>query len=75
MRQVVLEHRAWYLATLTDLFTQVFGDSPRRGWPEHAGQHFVMMRDGVMSGAHVDGVDSAGAAFHRGLEGRLRLLH
>jgi AcrR family transcriptional regulator len=75
VRQVVGEHRAWYLDTLTELFTEVFGDSPRRGRPEHAAQHFVMMRDGVMTGAHVDGVDSAGAAFHRGLEGLLTLLH
>ena len=75
VREVVGEHRAWYLATLTGLFTEVFGDSSRRGRPEHAAQHFVMMRDGVMTGAHVDGVDSAGAAFHRGLEGLLTLLH
>ena len=75
VRQVVLEHRAWYVTTLTDLFTQVFGTSPRRGRPEHAAQHFVMMRDGVMTGADLDGVDNAGAAFHRGVEGLLTVLH
>ncbi|GAA1953688.1 helix-turn-helix domain-containing protein [Amycolatopsis minnesotensis] len=75
VRQVVLEHRAWYVTTLTDLFAQVFGNSPRRGKPEHAARHFVMMRDGAMSGAHLDGVDSVGAAFHRGVEGLLTVLH
>jgi AcrR family transcriptional regulator len=75
VRQVVLDHRAWYVATLTELFTQVFGTSPRRGKPEHAAQHFVMMRDGVMTGADLDGVDSVGSAFHRGVEGLLTVLH
>jgi AcrR family transcriptional regulator len=75
VRRVVLDHRAWYVATLTELFTQVFGTSPRRGRPEHAAQHFLMMRDGAMTGADLDGVDSVGAAFHHGVEGLLTLLH
>jgi AcrR family transcriptional regulator len=75
VRRVVLEHRAWYVSTLAELFTQVFGTSPRRGKPEHAARHFVMMRDGAMSGAHLDGADSVGAAFHRGVEGLLTVLH
>ncbi|MFD5406436.1 TetR/AcrR family transcriptional regulator [Streptomyces griseorubiginosus] len=75
VRQVILDHRAWYTTTLTDLFAQVFGDSPRRGKPEHAARHFVMMRDGAMSGAHLDGAENVGAAFHRGLEGLLTMLH
>lgn len=75
VRQVVLDHRAWYLATLTELFTDVFGTDPRRGKPEHAARHFVMMRDGAMTGAPLDGVDSVGAAFHRGVEGLLTMLH
>ena len=57
VRQVVLAHRSWYRDALTRLFSEVFGSSPRRGQPEHAAEHFVMMRDGVMSGAHLDGVD------------------
>jgi AcrR family transcriptional regulator len=75
VRQVVLDHRSWYVSTLTALFAQVFGDSPRRGKPEHAARHFVLMRDGAMSGAHLDGVDSVGAAFVRGVEGLLTVLH
>lgn len=75
VRRLVLDHRAWYESTLTELFAQVFGDSPRRGRPEHAARHFVLMRDGAMAGAHLDGVDSVGDAFHRGVEGLLTMLH
>jgi AcrR family transcriptional regulator len=75
VRQVVLEHRSWYEATLTELFTGVFGNSPRRGEPGHAAQHFVMMRDGAMTGAHLDGVESVRAGFLRGVEGLLTLVH
>jgi hypothetical protein len=75
VHRVVVDHRAWYVATLTDLFAQVFGTSPRRGKPEHAAQHFLMMRDGAMSGAHLDGATHVGAAFRRGVEGLLTVLH
>ena len=75
VRRVVAEHRDWYLTTLTGLFAEVFGASPRRGRPEHAAQHFVMMRDGVMAGADLDGADNVGAAFRRGVEGLLTVLH
>jgi AcrR family transcriptional regulator len=75
VRQAILDHRAWYVTTLTELFAQVFGTSPRRPKPEHAARHFVMMRDGAMTGAHLDGVDSVRAAFHRGVEGLLTVLH
>jgi hypothetical protein len=33
------------------------------------------MRDGAMSGGDLDGVDSVSAAFHRGVEGLLTVLH
>jgi AcrR family transcriptional regulator len=75
VRQVILEHRAWYTTTLTELFSQVFGASPRRPDPQHAARHFLMMRDGAMTGADLDGVDSVRAAFRRGVEGLLTVLH
>jgi AcrR family transcriptional regulator len=75
VRQVILDHRAWYVSTLAGLFTEVFRDSPRRPDPEHAARHFVMMRDGAMTGADLDGVDSVSTAFHRGVEGLLTVLH
>lgn len=55
MRRVVAEHRSWYVASLTELFAQVFGSAPGHGRPEHAAQHFLMMRDGAMAGADIDG--------------------
>lgn len=75
VRRLILDHRAWYAATLTELFAGVFGDSPRRGRPEDAAAHFLMMRDGAMTGADLDGAAEVGAAFRRGLEGLLTLLH
>ncbi|TCK24342.1 TetR/AcrR family transcriptional regulator [Pseudonocardia endophytica] len=75
VRRVILDHRTWYVSTLTGLFADVFGNSPRRGRPEHAAQHFVMMRDGAMTGAHLDGVEDVRSAFHRGVDGLLTLLH
>lgn len=75
VRQVILDHRAWYVTTLAELFAQVFDTSPRRPNPEHAARHFVMMRDGAMTGTDLDGVDSVVAAFHRGVEGLLTVLH
>ncbi|MEJ2864438.1 TetR/AcrR family transcriptional regulator [Actinomycetospora flava] len=75
VRRVVLDHRRWYVSTLAALFAEVFGDSPRRGDPGHAARHFVLMRDGAMTGAHLDGADEVGDAFGRGVEGLLTLLH
>jgi hypothetical protein len=75
VRRLILDHRAWYVATLTGLFAEVFGDSPRRGRPEDAARHFLMMRDGAMTGADLDGAAEVGTAFRRGLEGLLTLLH
>jgi AcrR family transcriptional regulator len=75
VRQVILDHRAWYVTTLGELFAQAFETSPRRPDPQHAARHFVMMRDGAMTGAHLDGVDSVGDAFRRGVEGLLTVLH
>ncbi|WP_221640196.1 tautomerase family protein [Actinoallomurus bryophytorum] len=56
---MVLDHRTWHVTTLIEVFAQVFGTSPRRPDPRHAARHFVMMRDGAMSGAHLDGVDAS----------------
>jgi AcrR family transcriptional regulator len=74
VHRAVVEHRAWYLGTLTTLLTEVVGDVPERGRPDHAAQHFVMMRDGVMTGAGVDGAASAGDIFRRGVDGLLTVL-
>jgi AcrR family transcriptional regulator len=75
VRRAVVEHRTWYLATLTDLFAQVFGGAPDRPDPGNAARHFLMMRDGAMSGAALDGAESVGDAFRRGVEGLLTVVH
>ncbi|ANY07583.1 TetR/AcrR family transcriptional regulator [Pseudonocardia sp. HH130630-07] len=75
VRRVVLDHRSWYLDTLTGQFARVFADSPRRPDPEHAARHFVMVRDGAMNGADLDGAEGVRAAFRRGVEGLLTVLH
>ncbi|HEY2191013.1 MAG TPA: TetR/AcrR family transcriptional regulator [Actinomycetospora sp.] len=75
VRRAVVEHRTWYLSTLADLFEQVFRGSPGRPDPRHAARHFLMMRDGAMSGAALDGADSVGDAFRRGVEGLLTVVH
>ncbi|HZZ47108.1 MAG TPA: helix-turn-helix domain-containing protein [Pseudonocardia sp.] len=75
VRKLVLEHRAWYFETLAELFTQAFGDLAGRPQPRHAARHFLMMRDGAMSGAHLDGAAELGAALERGVNGLLTVIH
>ncbi|MCD2195192.1 TetR/AcrR family transcriptional regulator [Actinomycetospora endophytica] len=75
VHRIVVEHRAWYLATITEVFAEAFGDSAERPDPREAAQHFLMMRDGAMSGAHLDGVDDAAAVFRRGVDGLLAVVH
>ena len=73
VRRAVVDHRTWYVTTLADLFEQVFRGSPPD--PQHAARHFLMMRDGAMSGAALDGAASVGDAFRRGVEGLLTVVH
>jgi AcrR family transcriptional regulator len=73
VHRVVVEHRAWYLATLTDLFARAYGDGDRPD-PRRAAQHFVMLRDGAMSGAHLDGTAEAADTLRRGVDGLLALV-
>ncbi|MEU6540624.1 TetR/AcrR family transcriptional regulator [Streptomyces sp. NPDC047000] len=67
VHRAVVQHRAWYLRTITGLFAET-ADAPA----EHAGRHFVMLRDGAMSGGHLDGPAEAGETLLRGIEGLLR---
>ena len=67
VHQAVLEHREWFLNTVTDLLAQV-GDTP----PELAARHFVMLRDGAMVSGCL--ADPAGVCdtFLRGVDGILQ---
>jgi AcrR family transcriptional regulator len=75
IHRAVAEHRAWFAATMTDLFARAFGAEPGRPRPGHAAQHFVMLRDGAMAAAHIDHAEDIGPVFLRGVEGLLSVLH
>ncbi|NGN92334.1 TetR/AcrR family transcriptional regulator [Nocardioides sp. KC13] len=66
VHQAVLEHRQWFLATVTELFE-------RTGKPdaEFAGRHFVMLRDGAMAAGCLTDPKPVCETFLRGLEGLL----
>lgn len=66
VRRAVLEHREWFLRTITALFAKM------RGTPEQAGRHFVMLRDGAMSAGYLGDPVLAGETLMRGIEGLLR---
>ena len=78
VHRVVVEHRAWLLGRLTELFTEVddttdvAAGAPR---PDHAARHFLMLRDGTMSAARLDGAEEVGATFLRGVNGLLTVIH
>jgi AcrR family transcriptional regulator len=67
VHQAVLAHREWFQTAITGLFTQAGHRSPER-----AGQHFVMLRDGVMAAGCLGDPIVAGETFTRGIEGILR---
>lgn len=66
VHQAVLEHRQWFLATVTELFSQT-------GKPdsEFAGRHFVMLRDGAMAAGCLTDPGPVCETFLRGIEGLL----
>jgi AcrR family transcriptional regulator len=66
-RAVVL-HRDWFLQTITGLFAQI-----TTAEAEHAGRHFVMLRDGAMSAGYLGDPVLAGETLLRGIEGLLRI--
>jgi AcrR family transcriptional regulator len=68
VHRAVVEHREWYLRTITALFAQA-ADGPA----EHAGRHFVMLRDGAMSAGYLGDPEEAGETLLRGIEGLLRV--
>ncbi|SEQ93927.1 TetR/AcrR family transcriptional regulator [Lentzea albida] len=62
----VLEHRAWFLQTITDLFAQIEEKSAAA-----AARHFVMLRDGAMAAGCLTDPAAVGATFLAGVEGLL----
>ncbi|MFD5625689.1 TetR/AcrR family transcriptional regulator [Streptomyces sp. NPDC127072] len=68
VHRVVVQHREWFLQTITGLFAQIADESA-----EHAGRHFVMLRDGAMSAGYLGDPVLAGETLLRGIEGLLRV--
>ena len=66
VHQAVLEHREWFLTTVTELFAET-------GKPDSdlAGRHFVMLRDGAMAAGCLTDPEPVCETFLRGLEGLL----
>jgi AcrR family transcriptional regulator len=68
VHRAVLAHREWFRTAITDLFSQAI-DAPADGM----GQHFVMLRDGVMAAGCLGDPIVAGNTFLRGIEGMLQV--
>ena len=66
IHRAVLEHRQWFLETMTDLFT-----GTGKMDPEPAARHFVMLRDGAMSAGCLTDPQPIRETFLRGVEGLL----
>ncbi|MEW2449372.1 TetR/AcrR family transcriptional regulator [Streptomyces parvulus] len=67
IHQAVLAHRAWFLATVTELLART-GDTPA----EADGRHLVMLRDGAMAAGCLFDPELVSETFLEGVEGILR---
>ncbi|MET9551471.1 TetR/AcrR family transcriptional regulator [Streptomyces sp. NPDC006645] len=68
VHRAVVRHRDWFLRTITGLFAEITTDQA-----EHAGRHFVMLRDGAMSAGYLGDPVLAGETLLRGIDGLLRI--
>jgi len=66
VHQAVLTHRAWFLATITELLTDAGLPDP-----DAAARHFIMLRDGAMAAGCLTDPTPIGETFLRGVEGLL----
>ena len=68
VHRAVVQHREWFLQTITGLFADITVAEA-----EHAGRHFVMLRDGAMSAGYLGDPVLAGETLLRGIDGLLRI--
>ncbi|MFD8307812.1 TetR/AcrR family transcriptional regulator [Streptomyces sp. NPDC059690] len=68
VHRAVVRHRDWFLQTITGLFAEITTEQA-----DHAGRHFVMLRDGAMSAGYLGDPVLAGETLQRGIEGLLRI--
>jgi AcrR family transcriptional regulator len=69
VRTVIADHRCWYLETVRGAFA-----AAGHAQPANAARHFVMLRDGAMTGGALDSATVAKRTFKRGVEGLLRSI-
>lgn len=69
VRQVVAEHRRWYLERVR----RPFADAGHKR-PGNAARHFVMLRDGAVTAGYLDSPTAAQRTFKRGVEGLIRAI-
>ena len=69
VRQVIASHRHWYY----DVVRRAFDCAGHRH-PGNAARHFLMLRDGAMTGGSLDSSTTAKRTFNRGVEGLLRSI-
>ena len=69
VRQVIANHRHWYYDTVRRAF-----DNAGHAHPGNAARHFLMLRDGAMTGGSLGSSTIAKRTFNRGVEGLLRSI-
>ena len=67
VRRVIASHRHWYYDAARRAF-----DNAGHPHPGNAARHFLMLRDGAMTGGSLDSPTIAKRTFNRGVEGLLR---
>ena len=68
VRQAVTAHRKWFVKVVRTAFVDAGNPIPA-----DPARHFVMLRDGAMVAAYLDGPKQAADTFSRGVDGLLRL--
>ena len=69
VRRVIASHRHWYYDAVRRAF-----DNAGHSHPGNAARHFLMLRDGAMTGGSLDNSTTAKRTFNRGVEGLLRSI-
>ena len=69
VRQVVAEHRRWYIERVR----RAFADAGHNR-PGNAARHFMMLRDGAVTAGYLDSSTAAQRTFKRGVEGLIRAI-
>ena len=69
VRRVISSHRHWYYDEVRRAF-----DNAGHAHPGNAARHFLMLRDGAMTGGSLDSSTTAKRTFNRGVEGLLRSI-